>query len=58
MAKTRTDVAAQSRTIIEDARKGIFSPLYLLMGDEPYYPDLVCQAIIDNCVDEFGKDFN
>ncbi len=58
MAKTRTDVAAQSRTIIEDARKGIFSPLYLLMGDEPYYPDLVCQAIIDNCVDEFSKDFN
>lgn len=58
MAKTRTDIAALSRSIIEDARKGVFSPLYLLMGEEPYYPDLVCQAIVDNCIDEFGKDFN
>ena len=28
------------------------------MGDEPYYPDLVCNAIIDNCLQEWEKDFN
>lgn len=28
------------------------------MGEEPYYPDLVCNAIIDNCLQEWEKDFN
>ena len=58
MARVKEDIAAVSRTLIEEASAGIFKPVYVLMGDEPYYPDLVCQAIIDNCVDEFGKDFN
>ena len=58
MARQKEDIAAISRSLIEDARNGVFKPVYILMGDEPYYPDLVCQAIIDNCVDEFGKDFN
>ena len=58
MARQKEDIAAISRELIEDARNGVFKPVYILMGDEPYYPDLVCQAIIDNCVDEFGKDFN
>ena len=54
----KEDIAASARKLIEDARNGVFKPVYILMGDEPYYPDLVCQAILDNCVDEFGKDFN
>ncbi|MBP5382475.1 MAG: DNA polymerase III subunit delta [Bacteroidales bacterium] len=58
MARQKEDISAISRKLIEDAQAGIFKPVYVLMGDEPYYPDLVCQAIIDNCVDEFGKDFN
>lgn len=58
MARQKEDIAAVARKLIEDARNGIFMPVYILMGDEPYYPDLVCQAILDNCVDEFGKDFN
>ena len=28
------------------------------MGEEPYYPDLVCNAIIENCLQEWEKDFN
>ena len=28
------------------------------MGEEPYYPDLVCNAIIDNCLQDWEKDFN
>ena len=51
-------MAAQCRDLIEDIRKGIFSPVYLLMGEESYYPDLVCKEIIDNCIDESSKDFN
>ena len=58
MARVKEDIAAISRALIDDARNGVFKPVYILMGDEPYYPDLVCQAIIDNCVDEFRKDFN
>lgn len=57
-ARQKEDTAALSRQLIDDALAGVFKPVYVLMGDEPYYPELVCQAIIDNCVDEFGKDFN
>ena len=28
------------------------------MGEEPYYPELVCQAIIDHCLQDWEKDFN
>lgn len=28
------------------------------MGDEPYYPDLVCNAILEHCIPEWEKDFN
>lgn len=57
-AKEKQDIPALSRSLIEDARRGIFRPVYILMGDEPYYPDAVCQAIVENCIDDFGKDFN
>ena len=28
------------------------------MGEEPYYPELVCNASIENCLQEWEKDFN
>lgn len=28
------------------------------MGEEPYYPDLVCDAIIQHCLQDWEKDFN
>lgn len=46
------------REIVSDVRKGIFSPVYLLMGEEPYYVDMVCDAIIENALDESERDFN
>lgn len=58
MAKTGVNISEQCRKIISDARNGVFAPVYLLMGDEPYYPELVCQAIIDNCLEDYEKDFN
>ena len=48
----------QVRSILEDVRSGIFKCVYLLMGEEPYYPELVCNAIIENCLQEWEKDFN
>lgn len=58
MAAPKVDVDTRCREIVRSVKEGSFKPVYLLMGDEPYYPDMVCQAIIDNCVDEFSKDFN
>ena len=43
---------------MKDARNGVFKPVYLLMGDEPYYVDMVCDAIIEYCLDESERDFN
>ena len=58
MAKGQVDVGAQCREIIEKAKAGEFSPVYLLMGDEPYYTDMVCNAVMEYSLDEFSRDFN
>ena len=58
MAKGGVNIEAQARELIRDIRQKQFKPVYLLMGDEPYYPDLVCQAILDNCLEEWEQDFN
>ena len=58
MAKGFVETDAQCRQIVQDARSGIFSPVYLLMGDEPYYVDMVCDAVLEYCLDESEKDFN
>ena len=58
MAKGFADTDAQCRQLVQDARSGVFCPVYLLMGDEPYYVDMVCDAVLDNCLDESERDFN
>lgn len=58
MAGTKTDIDALSRKIMKDAEKGIFSPVYLLMGTEPYYPDLVCDTIVRTALADHERDFN
>ncbi|MBP5566312.1 MAG: DNA polymerase III subunit delta [Bacteroidales bacterium] len=58
MAKGGVNIAQVCNDIISDVRNGVFAPVYLLMGDEPYYPELVCQAIVDNCLQDYEKDFN
>ena len=56
--KGSVDVASRCRELIGKIKAGEFSPIYLLMGDEPYYPDMVCEAVIENSLDEFSRDFN
>lgn len=58
MAKGFQDTDSLCRDIVKDARQGIFKPVYLLMGDEPYYVDMVCDAILEHCLDEAERDFN
>ena len=58
MAKASVNVAAQCGELLKKIESGEFSPVYLLMGDEPYYPDLVCNAVIEHSLDEFSRDFN
>lgn len=57
-AKSYIETDRQVRNILEDVRSGIFKSVYLLMGEEPYYPDLVCEAIIKHCLQDWEKDFN
>ena len=57
-AKSYLETDRQVRSILEDVHSGIFKSIYLLMGEEPYYPDLVCDAIVDNCLQDWEKDFN
>jgi len=56
--KSYIETDRQVRNLIEEVKAGSFKPVYLLMGEEPYYPELLCQAIIDNCLQEWEKDFN
>ena len=56
--KSYIETDRQVRDLIAEAKSGVFKPVYLLMGEEPYYPELLCQAIIDNCLHDWEKDFN
>ena len=58
MAKGFAETHAQCRDIVEDVRKGVFSPVYLLMGEEPYYPEQVYEAIVKYALDDSERDFN
>ncbi len=58
MAKSFQDTDALCKDILKDVCAGIFKPVYLLMGDEPYYVDMVCDAILEHCIDESERDFN
>ena len=49
----------QCAQIVADVKEHKFAPVYLLMGDEPYYVDMVCDAVIDNAFEDEGeRDFN
>ncbi|UCD60119.1 MAG: DNA polymerase III subunit delta [Flavobacteriaceae bacterium] len=46
------------KQIVNSIRNGIISPIYFLMGDEPYYIDKIAQFISDNVLTEEEKGFN
>lgn len=55
MAKKESN---QHITLLQDIRNKVFKPIYLLMGDESYYIDMICDAIIENALKEEERDFN
>ena len=57
MAK-KVDTEAQCRKIVQDAKSGIFAPVYLLMGEEPYYPDIALEGIVRYALADSERDFN
>ena len=44
--------------IIKDIKAKKFAPVYLLMGDEPYYIDEITNMLVDSVVPEDMRDFN
>ena len=58
MAKGFAETDSLCRELVSQARNGIFKPVYLLIGDEPFYPDMVCEAVVQNALDESERDFN
>ena len=44
--------------IISDIRARKFKPVYLLMGDEPYYIDEITNLLVETVLPEEEKDFN
>ena len=58
MAKGFGEMDSLCRELVKDTENGVFKPVYLLMGDEPYYVDMVCDAVIEHCLDESERDFN
>lgn len=44
--------------IIKDIKSGNYAPVYLLMGDEPYYIDEITNLLLDSVVPEHLRDFN
>jgi DNA polymerase-3 subunit delta len=59
MAKIKSkDVITKYDQILNDLKKKIYRPIYLLMGEEPFYIDKVSEYIADNVLDESEKAFN
>lgn len=54
MAKQTTN----PQQVLEDIARGVIRPLYVLMGEESYYIDLISSTLIDKLLDETQKDFD
>ena len=53
MAKqTDKDILVQFKTIMDEIKGKKFAPVYILMGEEPYYSDLIIEAILQNVLEE------
>jgi len=44
--------------ILTDLRKKVYHPVYFLMGEEPFYIDLISDFIQNNILDETEKEFD
>lgn len=56
MAKKQVD--DKWRQILSELKSGVYRPIYLLMGAEPYFIDVISNYIEKNALPEGDKDFN
>lgn len=49
---------AEYRRILQELKQGRFSPLYLLMGEEPYFIDRLSGYLAEHVLEESQKSFN
>ncbi len=56
MAEKKTPISYES--IMKDLKARKFSPVYILMGDEPFYIDKICDYISENVLQPEERDFN
>ena len=52
------DTIADTERIISDLKKEIYKPVYLLMGEEPYFVDLISNYITNNVLAPEERGFN
>lgn len=56
MAEKKSGISYES--IMKDLKARKFSPVYILMGDEPFYIDKICDYILENVLKPEERDFN
>ncbi len=59
MAKQQAqDNSIQFNAILNDIKAGKFKEIYLFMGEEPYYSDILVDELINNVLQPSERDFN
>lgn len=59
MAKQNTqDTVIQFNSILKDIKEHKFKPVYLFMGEEPYYSDILVNELLANVLQPQERDFN
>ncbi len=56
MAEKKTGISYEQ--IMKDLKARKFAPVYVLMGDEPFYIDKICDYISENVLKPEERDFN
>ena len=56
MAKQNSGISFN--TLQKEILSQQFRPIYILMGEEPFYPEKLCDLIIKNCLQPHERDFN
>ena len=56
MAEKKQGVSYES--VMKDLKARNFSPVYLLMGDESYYIDKICDYLMEHALQPEERDFN
>lgn len=50
--------AISYESIMKDLKARKYSPVYVLMGEEPFYIDKICDYISENVLQPEERDFN